>query len=649
MNTNYESFLRVTEDGHIWWPLEDAIRLGAGYRLYSDDNLTLEPELRATNNRARTNERTLIGAFSDDRLAIERPKTFERDGFRYVEAGGFLDWLSQYITQTKAKITFPKELASGVRNSKALAAASQTSITSQEFQSLTLPLEDWFDRERNDLPEALRKRVEFEFFPVPWDDLSAAQRQSAALQLDYQNDPATELERRKWWDYLGQKNDFEREILHWESVSCPTAGELALKEDRLTQMRKELALMNQQYQLARGDYYPERKSLDAGKEPAPKIDYIAFPKAMKILTDRLGATTEELAAWIFIGPDTGGIAAYRNANEQNPAPRFFFNYTMGTDHLPPLMACWFRKEDITHFEPTDRYITGEALIERWSKQPDLHTEAFIRAKIDESRLSDIRLTFEGTQKYFSDTIFPPLSAGLFVLSKVEQIEAEDFGVDEIRNAVPSDSSLENVDPAKPIVVVSSQNQCAVFIAMTELKAIEITIAFVGDKSEHGIGANNMFEISARGETRRVAIAALGLVNRQRGILNGEGLTLLGMARKEKLTTARKGASAKIKRLRAVLRTHLGICGDPFTNHRKIAGWEPVFKIEDRRGAADDRAKRDAEDYQTASYDQMPERGEMDDDTNELSDSSESALTSADEWMEKSGHNWQESSEAEDFE
>lgn len=31
MITNYESLLRVTVDGHIWWLLKDAIRLGAGF------------------------------------------------------------------------------------------------------------------------------------------------------------------------------------------------------------------------------------------------------------------------------------------------------------------------------------------------------------------------------------------------------------------------------------------------------------------------------------------------------------------------------------------------------------------------------------------------------------------------------------------
>ena len=139
--TDYTPYLRVTEDGLIWWLHTDAIRLGAGFVPVSDDHRALEPELRATSQRALANERTLIGAFSDARLNIERPMTFERDGFRYVEATAFLDWLSQYIAQTQAGIAFPNDLAREVRHAKAQAASSRTATASEEFESLTLALE----------------------------------------------------------------------------------------------------------------------------------------------------------------------------------------------------------------------------------------------------------------------------------------------------------------------------------------------------------------------------------------------------------------------------------------------------------------------------------------------------------------------------
>ena len=64
------------------------------------------------------------------------------------------------------------------------------------FDSLTLALEDWFDTPLCDLQETLRKRVEQEFFPMPWDKLSADQRRSVTLQLDYQHDPATKQDQK---------------------------------------------------------------------------------------------------------------------------------------------------------------------------------------------------------------------------------------------------------------------------------------------------------------------------------------------------------------------------------------------------------------------------------------------------------------------
>lgn len=166
--------------------------------------------------------------------------------------------------------------------------------------------------------------------------------------------------------------------------------------------------------------------------------YIAYPKALTLLADRLGATQEEIAAWIFLGPEDGGLAAYLNANELNPPPRF--HYSLGNegdfDYLSPLMACWFLEKDIANFQPKKRYITGKALIERWGEQPGIEPQAFIEAKIAESRLFDLHPVFGCTR--FSgtgDDSFPPLESGLFALSYVEAIEEEDF---ELAAIVPTE-------------------------------------------------------------------------------------------------------------------------------------------------------------------------------------------------------------------
>lgn len=148
--------------------------------------------------------------------------------------------------------------------------------------------------------------------------------------------------------------------------------------------------------------------------------------------------------------------------------------------------------------------------------------------------------------------------------------------------------------------------CAAFLSMVNLVANELTIAFVGDQSESGLGANNMLEITARRETRRIALAALDLVDRRQGTLNSQGVILLGMAQKKKLTSSGNN-TVKVKRLRDVFRKYLGVKNDPFEPYREGAGWMPHFKITDKRGAADQRAKRDGE-RQTYSYEQLIERG-----------------------------------------
>ena len=303
------------------------------------------------------------------------------------------------------------------------------------FDSLTSALESWFDTPLCDLPEILRQRVEQEFSPMPWGSLTANQRRDLALQLDYQDDPATEQDRKFWWDFFERIDNLKKQLAEWGVVATPTAAELALKETRLAQIKQELARLDAQKRLARGDYFPERKlkqetDRTLSADPAPATRYVAYPKAMHQLTAHLGATPAELAAWVWLGPKDGGLAAYINANELDPPPRFCFaTGSDSQDYIAPLMACWFNLEDIDKFVPTDRYITGAALIERWSQQPGLQAVAFIQAKIAESQLLDIHPIYGGTQGTFSEHAnWPPLESGLFLLAHVVQIEAMDFDV-----------------------------------------------------------------------------------------------------------------------------------------------------------------------------------------------------------------------------
>lgn len=612
---NYAPYLHVTPYGGIWWLRGDAIRLAAGFLPVSDDHQTLVPKLTALTQRARVNERTLIGALGDARLQVQCPRMLERDGAQYVEATEFLEWLSSYISQTQANIQFPSDLDSEVRKAKAEAAASRATEPVKPFESLTLALEHWFEKTRDELPATLRHRVDDKLFPMPWDELSPDQRRSVALQADYQHDPATEEERKFWWKFFQRMDELKDQISTWDAVATPTAGDLAKKEARLQELRKILEGMRRQQRAPHGGYSPKQKAAGAeviAAEAGTAPRYIPYPMAMKLLEGRLGATPEELASWVNLGAADRGLAAYLNANELESPPLFSFDSILFSsfDYVAPLMACWFKEDDILEFDPSDRYITGAMLIDRWGRHASLRPEEFIRAKIAESRLTDIHPLFGFTQGTNPDESgVPPLSSGLFAMSEVGQIEAED-GLDISPTEAAPDTKQPGLRPGNVGALLKqsvANDALARFRKMENLRPREITITFVGDPSEFGLAGNDMLEISARDVTRRVPLAALDLVDRRGGVLNQPGAVLVGLAEGKTFCRSHEKFSATAKRLRAILRDRLGIAVDPFSRHTRDSGWKPLFAIKDARGRADERAKQTAE-RSMASFDHLLEKG-----------------------------------------
>lgn len=433
--SKYAPYLCVTDDGYLWWPRQDAIRLAAGYQLHENNNHALKPELRATSNRVLANERTLIAALGNASFGITNLITFERDGICYIDAAGFLSWVSQYVCPTQAMIVFPDELFEEVIFALAIAPAQRPPNSCEPFENLTLALEAWFDQALDALPDAIRHRVQGQL-SVPWNLLTSTQRRAAAMKWDHQNDPATKRDREFWLDLIARKLAFRQRIYECEAGVTPAVRDLAQKEDTLKDLRKEFATLKERQRQSSVDYYsyfaqtpPTVVDQAPTKKPGASILYIAYPKAIALLANRLDATPAELAAWVWKGPKRGGIAAYRKGDLLDPPQRFRYHLdnSADSDYLSLLMAAWFNEVDIAHFEPVDRYITGEALIERWSQQMGLQTDAFVRAKISESRLMDAHPIFDVTQGTYPERpAFPPLTSGLFLLAEVEEIEAEDF-------------------------------------------------------------------------------------------------------------------------------------------------------------------------------------------------------------------------------
>ena len=183
-----------------------------------------------------------------------------------------------------------------------------------------------------------------------------------------------------------------------------------------------------------------------------------------------------------------------------------------------------------------------------------------------------------------------------------------------------------VEQDAPAEAEPNGSSASIFSEMAGLTASEIALAFVGDKPESGLGANNMLEVSARGEKRRIPLASLDLVRKDNGNPNGECGVLLGLSQGRAVKKSSANTS-KMKRLRLVFLNHFGIVRDPFEPYMESAGWRPLFTISDKRGAADARAKKEAE-ARMVSLEQLAEQGRQPRDrSNE----------DADDWMTKNGH------------
>lgn len=177
---------------------------------------------------------------------------------------------------------------------------------------------------------------------------------------------------------------------------------------------------------------PEDLGPPGGHPADAEPGYIPYPRAMALLRERLNASPQELALWVFMGPDLHGLQAYCRAHEQNAPPRFNWTDPAGDgddarDLIGPLMHTWYRLDEVQSFTPQHRYISGQALLDRWGGHPDIDAQAFIVAKVREDRLQDYHPRTGLTQASVDDASMPPLGEGLFSLCEVEAIEREDFG------------------------------------------------------------------------------------------------------------------------------------------------------------------------------------------------------------------------------
>lgn len=301
-----------------------------------------------------------------------------------------------------------------------------------QFYSLTKALKGLFDKSLNELPEALRDCIKSKVLPdlthiTSWDKLSPDDRLSATMLWDYLQEPATKWDKEYWGNFTQRMEKIKAEITEWAIVTTPTAFDLDKKETRLDELRRHLALLEHKRANAKVDHLFQDDLKPESSAISGRPDYIPYSNAFKLLADRLSATPAEIAAWVHMGPNEGGIPAYIDVNELKPPKRFYFDYCKGDgDYLTHLMSCWFLARDFTNFQPEERFVTGQQLIEYWSKQPGIQVEAFIMAKISEGCLSDYQPVMEGLQccKCENST---SIETALFLWSDVELVDIRDFG------------------------------------------------------------------------------------------------------------------------------------------------------------------------------------------------------------------------------
>lgn len=305
----------------------------------------------------------------------------------------------------------------------------------EEFKSLTLALEGWFDQPFEALPEALQEWVAevFRNGVRPWGEYLGAQRRSITLQHDQARDPALKEKRSAFWVFINETGEVRKQIEALEAAPADTADAVLRQAERLAELRDVLARREFQENLPWPPYEPKPASDIADEGP---VVWLSYPQAMRKLADAHDASPEELAGWIW----DDSLMAYLHANELGASEQFTYeaDYVgdMSMDYVAPLSACWFKQEDLEEFEPTCRYITGAALLERWRDLPYFHGAGHIRDLVKAGRLNDVHPIAGATQASFPDELhYPPLTEALFELDAVERVEAEDFGLSRSEDAI----------------------------------------------------------------------------------------------------------------------------------------------------------------------------------------------------------------------
>jgi hypothetical protein len=156
--------------------------------------------------------------------------------------------------------------------------------------------------------------------------------------------------------------------------------------------------------------------------------FVPYFEVEQHLETRLQATPDEIAQWVSLGTEQGGLDAYTINKHDTESRLFTFeprHFINDDDYITPLLRLYFLPNEIKQFHPVKRYIARQVLIERWTGFLGDKAQAisFIEARANESRLTEFHPivgVVESEGQLFRN--------GLFDLNDVGQIESEWFKV-----------------------------------------------------------------------------------------------------------------------------------------------------------------------------------------------------------------------------
>lgn len=123
-----------------------------------------------------------------------------------------------------------------------------------DFKPLSPILQGYYDLDFEQLQQEIQEYVSEAFFPIPWNRLSAEQRQRYVESWDYRNNPATEPERERIWKHFQDMKAVERDITELKMAAAPTVQDVVLRKKELVCLEQKLAELKRERQEMRGDF-----------------------------------------------------------------------------------------------------------------------------------------------------------------------------------------------------------------------------------------------------------------------------------------------------------------------------------------------------------------------------------------------------------